>query len=186
MDPFATLGIERTFDIDLAAVEKTHRELSRALHPDRHSQGGATERRYALSKAIEVNEAWRIVKDPIRRAEALFRLAGIAVGEANEPKADPDLLMEMMEHRESLAEAKETHDVGAARAIAKPIEARVVAAEKALSEGFRVAKGEKDSLVPLVPRLGELRFYRRFLDEVSELEDSAVEEAHRAKVAAGA
>ena len=36
MDPFATLGIARAFDVDLAAVEKMHRELSRALHPDRY------------------------------------------------------------------------------------------------------------------------------------------------------
>jgi len=185
MDPFATLGIERTFDIDLAAVEKTHKELSRTLHPDRHAGGGATERRYALSKAIEVNEAWRIVKDPIRRAEALFRLAGVLVGEANEPKAAPALLMDMMEQRESLAEARGKHDLLAAHALAAQIEARAIAAERSLSEGFRSARGDREALGHLLPRLGELRFYRRFLEEVSDLEDSETEEAVRAKAAAG-
>jgi molecular chaperone HscB len=182
MDPFVTLGIERTFDIDLAAVEKTHRELSRALHPDRHAAGGATERRMALSKAIEVNEAWRIVKDPIRRAEALFRLAGVPVGEANEPKADPEFLMDMMDQREALAEARATRDVAAAHELGARIEARGLGAERALSEGFRKAKGDGAALGLLVARLGELRFYRRFLDEVSELEDDAAP----AKASAGA
>lgn len=173
MDPFSTLGIEHTYDIDRAAVERTHRELSRALHPDRHAAGGATERRYALSKAIEVNEAWRIVRDPIRRAEALFRLAGVLVGEANEPKASPELLMDMMEQRESLAEARAKHDVVAARELASHIEVRARAAERSLSEGFRTAGGDVRALGSLVSCLGELRFYRRFLDEVSELEDFA-------------
>ena len=93
MDPFATLGIERRYDIDLAAVEKRHRELSRALHPDRlRRRRRRPSASVALSKAVEVNEAWRIVRDPIPRAEALFTLAGIAVGERNEPKPSPALL----------------------------------------------------------------------------------------------
>jgi len=173
MDPFATLGIERTFDLDLGAVEKTHRELSRTLHPDKHAAGGATEKRYALSKAIEVNEAWRIVRDPIRRAEALFRLLGVAVGETNEPKPSPDLLIDMMEQREALAEARGSHDAAAIRRLAEGIEARARLAEKALSVGFR----EGTAPQALVPRLGELRFYHRFLDEVSEWEDLANEQA---------
>ncbi len=37
MDPFATLGIEPRFDLDVRAVEARHRELSRTLHPDRYS-----------------------------------------------------------------------------------------------------------------------------------------------------
>jgi molecular chaperone HscB len=167
MDPFATLGIERTFDIDLAAVEKTHRELSRTLHPDKHAKGGATERRYALSKAIEVNEAWRIVRDPIRRAEALFQLAGIPVGETREPKPSSVLLMDMMEQREALEDARASRDSAAVKSLAVAIEARAKSTEKALSEGFR-AQGRLEELVHC---LGELRFYRRFLDEVSEADE---------------
>src|SRR5580704_16044101 len=106
MDPFAVLGIERRYDIDLAAVEKRHRELSRALHPDRYADAGAAERRLTLAKAVEVNEAWRTLRDPIARAEALFLLAGVAVGERNEPKPSPAFLMETMERREVLADAK--------------------------------------------------------------------------------
>ena len=63
MDPFSILGIARNYAIDPAAVEKRHRELSRALHPDRFVGAGASERRAALAKAVEVNEAWRIVRE---------------------------------------------------------------------------------------------------------------------------
>jgi len=66
MDPFATLGIDPKYAQDLGAVEKVHRELSRALHPDRYASASPTERRTALTKAADVNEAWRIVRDERR------------------------------------------------------------------------------------------------------------------------
>jgi molecular chaperone HscB len=166
MDPFATLGLEPRFDLDLAAVEKTHRELSRALHPDKFVSASASERRAALAKAVEVNEAWRLVRDPIRRAEALLASKGVHVAEGGEPKADPEFLMEMLEQREALAEAKQARDVAALRRMEQAIEARSKAVEAALAAGF--AGGEAASLVG---RVGELRFYRRFLDEVSAIED---------------
>src|SRR4051812_39746886 len=136
MDPFATLGAERRFDLDLAALEKTHRELSRALHPDKFAQAGASERRASLEKAASVNEAWRIVRDPIRRAEALFALAGIPVGETKEPKPEPAFLMDMLEMREALADARAKKDVDAVRKAGAGIEARKKSAEEKLARGF--------------------------------------------------
>lgn len=166
MDPFATLGLPRSYDVDLAAVEKTHRELSRALHPDRFVGTGASERRAALARAVEVNEAWRVVRDPIRRAEALLALAGAPVSEEKEPQADPEFLMEMLEQREALAEARQARDLPRVHSMAQAIEARARRVERELGEGF--ARGEAASLAG---KLGELRFYRRFLEEVSAIED---------------
>jgi len=166
MDPFAALGIPRSFDVDLASAERAHRELSRALHPDKFIGTGSSDRRAALGKAVEVNEAWRVVRDPIRRAEALFRLAGVPTGESDAPQPAPDFLMEMIEQREALSEAKRARDRDAVRAMAKAIDARAREVERSLAAGF--ARGEA---VALVGRLGELRFYRRFLDEVSVIED---------------
>lgn len=167
MDPFATLGIPRTFDVDLPAAEKTHRDLSRALHPDRYVGAGASERRAALAKAVEVNEAWRIVRDPVRRAEALLELSGVAVGESRAgPAPDPEFLANMLEQRDALAEARGARDLPAVRKLADEIRARLHDAESELSRGF--ARGERR---PLLGLLGEVRFYRRFLDEVSAIED---------------
>ena len=170
MDPFALLGAERRFDLDLGALEKTHRELSRALHPDKFSQASASERRAALEKAAAVNEAWRTVRDPITRAEALFRLADVAVGETNEPKASPAFLMEMLELREELAESRSARDVERAAKLGEAMRGRATATEKKLAEGF--GKGEDPR--SLLPLLGELRFYARFLEEVDAIEEEAL------------
>jgi molecular chaperone HscB len=170
MDPFALLGAERRFDLDLGALEKTHRELSRALHPDKFAQAGASERRAALERAAAVNEAWRMLRDPITRAEALFRLVDVAVGETNEPKASPAFLMEMLEMREELAEARGARDLGRATKLGDGMRARAGLTEKKLAEGF--AKGEEPR--QLLPLLGELRFYARFLEEVDAIEEEAL------------
>jgi molecular chaperone HscB len=171
MDPFATLGIDPAFNIDLAAVEQRHRDLSRALHPDKFSGAPAAERRLALNRAIEVNEAWRAVRDPIRRAEALMRRAGVPVGELKEPKPSPDLLMEMMESREALAEAVQTKDLAAVKRLGEEMQARMDAAMSALGRGFDEAGADGAKLSALLPRMGELRYIRRFLDEVSAFEE---------------
>jgi molecular chaperone HscB len=166
MDPFAVLGIAPRFDLDLGAVEKQHRELSRALHPDRFAAAGASERQAALGKAVEVNEAWRIVRDPIRRAEALLALHGVDMKEENTPKQDTEFLVEMLEQREALDDAKRARDLEAVHKLAEGIEAKSRAVEAVLTEGFA-----REDYATLAGKVGELRYFRRFLDEVSAIED---------------
>jgi molecular chaperone HscB len=166
MDPFATLGIARSYEVDLRALEKTHRDLSRALHPDRYLSTTASERREALARAVEVNEAWRIVRDPLRRAEALLSLSGVAPGEDREPSPDPAFLMDMLEQREALSDARRARDPDAIRGLAEGVRTQFAEAERELSRGLATRAGE-----PLLSTLGKLRFYRRFLDEVSAIED---------------
>lgn len=167
MDPFATLGIARSFDVDLGAAERVHRELSRALHPDKFVRAGPSERRAALAKAVEVNEAWRVVRDPIRRAEALLGLNGVAAGDGHEPSPESDFLMEMLEQREALGDAKQTGDLSAVRSMAGAVAEKARKVERSLAEGF--ARGERGEA--LLPKLGQMRFYRRLLDEASAIED---------------
>ncbi len=166
-DPFSILGVEARFDLELAELEKRHRELSKALHPDRYASAPAAERRMALSRAIEVNEALRALKDPVRRAEALARRSGMPVGEGKEPQPSPALLMEMMEAREELATAgakKDRAKLGSLHAIMKRREAAIVG---------RLATAFAETTAEVLPLLGELRYVRRFLDEVAALEEAA-------------
>ena len=181
VDPFETLGITPSFDVDLPSVEKRYRELQRVLHPDRHVGGSPADRRASLGKAVEVNEAWRLLRDPIRRAEALLRRHGVRIEEGKEPKPEPEFLMEMMEQREALSEARASGDAAAVERLAdaiydrqKNVTARITAAlappGAAPTSSDGAASGEA-SLDHVVSLLGELRYYRRFLDEVSAIQD---------------
>lgn len=174
IDPFELLGVERRFDLDLATLEKTHRELSRALHPDKHASAGASERRAVLEKAASVNEAWRTVRDPIKRAEALFALAGIKVGEDNEPKSTPAFLMDVLEQRESLSDARAAKDLVKVHAIGDAMGKRANETEHELAQGFAAvaaSASDRSAVEKLLPLLGELRFYKRFLEEVRNIEE---------------
>jgi molecular chaperone HscB len=166
VDPFATLGIARRFDVDVRALEKTHRDLSRALHPDRFAGATAGQRQEALARAVEVNEAWRVLRDPLRRAEALLALWGVTAREGGGAALDGEFLQEILEQREALAEARATRDGETVGRLAAATRARSAEVEGAISSGL--AAGEREGLLPL---LGKLRFYRRFLDEVSAAED---------------
>ncbi|HPB94325.1 MAG TPA: Fe-S protein assembly co-chaperone HscB [Polyangiaceae bacterium] len=165
MNPFKILELESRFDLDLDAAEHRHRELSRALHPDRFVGRPASERRLALSRAIEVNEAWRTLRDPVRRAEALLNLHGIDSGETSSAKADPELLMEMMEQREALAETRASKDLPRLRDLSATMRDRQARVLDALTKAF-----SHDPQTAL-PVLAELRYVRRFLEEASALED---------------
>lgn len=164
MDPFDTFSIPPRFSLDLAELEKRYRDLSRALHPDRYVGRPAGERRMALSKAIEINEAWRLLKDPARRAEALFRRAGV---HQPEPAPDPDLLMEMMELREALSAAREAKD----RAALDRLTAAMRARESDVLGRLAAAIDGAPASVEALPILGELRYVRRVLEEASAAED---------------
>jgi molecular chaperone HscB len=168
MDPFETLGIPPAFDVDLAAAEKAHRELSRTVHPDRFVGAGPSERRSALTQAVAVNEAWRTVRDPITRAEAILSLRGIAPSDGHDghAKVTPEFLMEMLEQREALACAREERNLAAVRQLQRAVRALADETEEQLARGF--ARGQA---AELVSTLGRLRFYRRLLDDVNAVED---------------
>jgi molecular chaperone HscB len=162
MDPFDTFSIPPHFLLDLTELEKRYRDLSRTLHPDKYVGRPAGERRMALSRAIEVNEAWRMLKDPAKRAEALFRRAGVV---ADQPAPDPDLLMEMMDLREELSAARENKDRPALDRLTSAMKER----ESKILARLAIALESPDANA--LPVLGELRYVRRVLEEASAAED---------------
>ena len=180
MDPFATLGLARSYEVDPAQLEANYRELQRTLHPDRHMSATVSERRMNLSKAVEVNEAYRTLKDELRRAEALLVLHGGAG--SLEQEQDPEFLMEVMELREGLAEAKASKDLGRVEKLRGRVESMEDATRARMAEAFSQlgdpvpASGQPAaaSLQPIVREFGRLRYYRRFLDEVSAIEEEAL------------
>lgn len=127
-DHFARLGFARTFDLDPKLVERRYFELQRRLHPDRFATKSPKERQLSQAQATSLNDAYETLMDPLRRAVYLLRLSGIEVGGEGKTVADPALLMEAMEMREALAEARTSGEVD-----------RVVARAKAEADAVRSA-----------------------------------------------
>lgn len=170
-DPFSTLGLPADYSLDLGLAEQRHRELSRTLHPDRYVGRPSTERRQALGKAIEVNDAWRVLRDPVRRAEAVLEMKGIPFGEDREPRAQADFLMEVMEQREELAELRSARDLPALAALIRRTRTKEAALVAELSQLLGDLDTEEQRERAL-RKLGELRYSRRFLEEAADAEDA--------------
>lgn len=174
MDPFATLGFERQYNLDKALLDRRYRELQQALHPDKHAAAPASERALTLRKAIEVNEAYRVLRDDQKRGEALLSLHGQSV---TDQSADPELLMEMMELRETLSDAREARDTAQVARLSADVSQKAAAASRQLADTF--ARIERDDATQGLwaeaqALLGRLRYYRRFQDEVALFEDEAL------------
>ncbi|RMH03551.1 MAG: Fe-S protein assembly co-chaperone HscB [Planctomycetota bacterium] len=109
-DPFALLGLPRRFALDEDELHRRHLELSLRHHPDRFVLRPEEERLQAEDEMARLNEAYEILRDPVRRAEALLALRGLPAAEGTDQTSDPEFLMEMMELKEQAAEAAAERD----------------------------------------------------------------------------
>lgn len=107
---FVELGLEPTYDLDLAALERNYLALAQRHHPDRVAAGTVTERRAAMETSGAINEGYRVLRDAVRRAEYLCRLGGVDLDSSDPEHGAPTMpqafLIEMIERREGLAEAR--------------------------------------------------------------------------------
>ncbi|MFC1641082.1 Fe-S protein assembly co-chaperone HscB [Myxococcota bacterium] len=172
-DPFTLLGVEPRYDLDLSLVEHRYRDLCRALHPDRHHRGVAGQRREALGRAILVNDAWRALRDPVRRAEALLARLGVPADETDASPVVPAFLMEIMEQQEALAQARAGRDLNAVQGLASGMRGQQQALMLALAATLGACHPPVSSKQAALLReqLSELRYVSRFLEEASVVED---------------
>jgi molecular chaperone HscB len=156
-DAFAVLGVPRQFAQDLAELEKKYKDWTRKLHPDRFVKADARARRWSLERATQLNDAYKLLKNPARRAEYLLKLNGIDVADEKKTISDPEFLMEMMEKREQLAEAEAAERI----ALGEEMRARRDAAMDAAASAFAEEDWETAA-----QKVIALRYYDRFLEEL--------------------
>ncbi len=107
---FRLLGLEPAFQIDLGKLEKAYREIQNQVHPDRFAHLGDTERRMSMQWSTHVNEAYQTLKKPINRARYLLQLNGVETHEETNTAMPPEFLMQQMDWREAIGEAKAEGD----------------------------------------------------------------------------
>jgi len=103
-DPFAVFGLEHSMDLDERALEQRYVKLSRECHPDLHRAQVNTDCVAVLQRAAEINDAWKILRDPWQRARSLLELRDPGVLERTK-KLDPAFLMDALELAEDVAMA---------------------------------------------------------------------------------
>ena len=91
-------------DLDNTDLEQKFYSFSRQFHPDFFQQSSNLEKEASLEKSSLLNDAYRTLKDPVKRAEYIIQLEGAELGKAQAP---PDLLAEMFELNEQLEELRD-------------------------------------------------------------------------------
>ena len=126
VDYFSFFGLPRKLTIDVPALEKDFYELSRKLHPDLNARAGTQEQEWSLQQSSLLNDAYRTLKDPIKRTQYLLQLEGVELEEQSKSATEqarssgqlkkqivpPDLLEEVFELNMQLEELRMQKKMG--------------------------------------------------------------------------
>jgi molecular chaperone HscB len=164
-DDFELFGLPRRFEQDRAVLDARWRALQAEVHPDRFAAEGAAARRVAMQWAVRVNEAYQRLKDPLKRAAYLCELYGTEVDLENNTAMPPQFLMQQMEWRESLDDAKSLAQV---EAIADEVSARRNAALAELHKTF----DERHDAKAAADQVRALMFVERFAEDIDQRLDA--------------
>jgi len=99
---FALFGLAPVFRIDAKRLAAKYRELQRTAHPDRFAGSTAGDQLVSVQYAATINEAFQVLKSPLKRAIYLLELKGIDVNKEHSFNLGPDFLMQQIEFRERL------------------------------------------------------------------------------------
>lgn len=168
MTHFDLFSLAPSVDLDVAALEAQHRKLAMEWHPDR-AGSDAHARRLAAEKSAALNDAIKVLKDPVRRAFYVLELKGVKLDSdqaAAKVKMPMDFLEEIMEQREALEAVKATRKLEAAHAMAVGIRDTC---SKTLAQAQDALR--RDDVPAATTALGRVRYYTRFLEEVDAFEE---------------
>jgi molecular chaperone HscB len=177
MDHFALFELPRKLWIEMSGLEQKFLQLSWKLHPDNFVNASAEEQERSLKRSSEVNDAYRVLRDPVARVEYLLEIEGARKEGEHKQQAPPELLEEVFELNESLDELREARESGGGLAALK---SRLESAQKNFQERLGevdehlqvtaqqwdaalVAKAGDDDRKAIMVRLNELLNRRSYL-----------------------
>jgi molecular chaperone HscB len=109
-DYYTLLGLNRKLKLNAAELQQRFYELSRQLHPDRFMRKPEAERQYSLDASSILNDAYRALKDPVKRAQYVLSQEGFEIGEQRSKDVPPELLEEVFELNMALEEMRSGDD----------------------------------------------------------------------------
>jgi len=108
-DYFAFFGLPRKLQIDEHRLEASFYALSRQFHPDYFMNATEQERQASIERSSMLNDAYRVLRNPVSRVTYLLTLEGYKEAEK---KAPPDILEEVFELNMQIEELKAAKKMG--------------------------------------------------------------------------
>ena len=161
---FELFDLPATYALDRERLDAAYRELQNTVHPDKFAAKSEAEQRVAMQWATQVNEAYQTLKQPISRGVYLLQLQGIDAMSAHNTSIEPAFLMQQMEWREAIDDARNGKDIGALDQL-----------QAELNKAYRVVDSELATLLDVdknpaaaTESVRKLKFMDKLLAEVGD------------------
>jgi molecular chaperone HscB len=163
---FELFQLPVSYELDRNRLDSAYREVQSRVHPDKFVQASDAEKRVAMQWATQANEAYQVLKDPIKRATYLCNLNGVDLQTESNTSMPASFLMQQMEWREAFDEARHANDtnamLGLENELQSALKAQIGNAGTAISSGnFQNAAQEIRACL----------FLEKFLNDIAALEE---------------
>jgi molecular chaperone HscB len=156
---FELFGLPERFAQDRAAIDARWKELQREAHPDRFAAQGQAAQRVAMQWSARINEAYARLKDPLKRAAYLCEVRGAPINAENNTAMPAAFLVEQMDWREALDDARNEADVDA-------LDGQLNRARKEALERIGQLLDEQNDAPAAAQQVRALMFIERFGQDV--------------------
>ena len=165
-DYFTLFGLVADFNLPLQTLEAHYRALQKQTHPDQFATQADAAKRLSLQWATHINHAHQTLKSPLSRARYLLKLRGVDTAEESNTAMPMDFLLEQLEWRERIGDAKKSRDIHQLEKIADDLQSM----EQALIANLthELQQQHNDAAAISVRKL-------RFLDKLDEEIGDAIE-----------
>ena len=163
-DFFALFGLPTGFAVDMDRLEQAYLDIQGKVHPDRFAHLPDADKRLSMQWATHANEAFRTLKSPLARGQYLLELKGIDPAFETNTAMSPAFLMEQMEWREALGEAREAADEEVLEDLAR----RIRHSNRSLIEQLAVQLDEQGDLEAAADTVRRLKFLEKLQHEIND------------------
>ena len=165
---FQLFGLPASYRLNNAQLDQYYHALQEQVHPDKFSHLSEAERRISMQWATRVNEAYQTLSDPTRRARYLLSLHGIDIQEESNTAMPADFLMEQMEWREAIEEARQLSDA----AELDKLESRLLHEIHGIEAQLAVKIDDRQDYAAAAEDVRKLKFLEKLVEEIASAFDA--------------
>ncbi|GJI94632.1 co-chaperone protein HscB [Duganella caerulea] len=156
---FELFNLPQQFAVDAGALDSAYRDVQGRVHPDKFVNATDAEKRVAMQWATRANEAYQTLKNPQKRAQYMCELNGVDLQTESNTAMPMAFLMQQMEWREELGDARAAKDSDALEALDKQLrnerKARLAEIEKQIDAGDFHAAAQGVRALMFLEKFGE-------------------------------
>lgn len=160
---FQLFGLPERYRLDRADLSQRYRRLQNEVHPDRFADRPEAERRLSMQWTTQINEAYQTLGNAVQRGRYLLRQHGVDTQEETNTAMPVDFLMQQMEWREAIEEARNARDIVALQ----DLEGRLQHEMRALEAQLAAKIDDAADYQAAAGDVRKLRFLEKLADDIA-------------------